>query len=212
MQAVFGHFYVFDAEYTMVVQMFDGVPGAHRGRSAEGVRARRRPRRLTRTVVAISRQRPETAGCWDNATPEVVQTGRPACSVEGVGRSGQNTRKAAALRRGGDAPLKVWLDDVLDEPARRPPEGWVGVKTPAEAIELLKTGRVVELSLDHDLGVFDENGREETGYDVLLWIEEQVAVHGFIPPSVMKAHSSNSSAHDKMLRAIGAIERLADGS
>jgi hypothetical protein len=76
-------------------------------------------------------------------------------------------------------------------------------------IELLKTGEVEELSLDHDLAAFREDGTESTGYDVLLWIEEQVVVHGFEPPRVMRVHSSNSSAHDKMLRAIESINRHA---
>ena len=40
------------------------------------------------------------------------------------------------------------------------------MKTPEEAIELLKTDRVTHLSLDHDLGLSDER----TGYAVLLWI------------------------------------------
>lgn len=40
------------------------------------------------------------------------------------------------------------------------------MRWPDEAIELLKSGEVRKLSLDHDLGD-DERG---TGYDVLLWI------------------------------------------
>jgi Cyclic-phosphate processing Receiver domain len=59
-----------------------------------------------------------------------------------------------------------------------------------DTIELLKTGKVEELSLDHDLGTVDEAGRESTGYDVLLWIEEQVALHGLVPP-VLHVHSAN---------------------
>ena len=30
------------------------------------------------------------------------------------------------------------------------------------------------LLLDHDLASYDEAGREHTGYDVMLWLEEQV--------------------------------------
>jgi len=52
---------------------------------------------------------------------------------------------------------------------------------------------VVEISLDHDLGN-DERG---TGYDVVLWIEEQVITKGFQPP-VIKVHSANASARQKM--------------
>lgn len=94
--------------------------------------------------------------------------------------------------------LRVFLDDE-----RLTPEGWVRVYWPDEAIELLQTRAVAEISLDHDLGD-DERG---TGYDVVLWIEEAVALHGFIPPK-MSVHSANSSAREKMEAGIRAIERL----
>ena len=76
---------------------------------------------------------------------------------------------------------------------------------PEEAIELLKSGRVEELSLDDDLGD-DERG---TGYDVVTWVEEAVATRGFRPPR-MKVHSANPSAREKMEAGICAIERLAE--
>ena len=43
--------------------------------------------------------------------------------------------------------MRVYLDDL-----RPAPEGWVRVFWPEEAITLLKTGLVTEISLDHDLG------------------------------------------------------------
>ncbi len=64
-----------------------------------------------------------------------------------------------------------------------------------------------ELSLDHDLGD-DERG---TGYDVVLWIEEAVALRGFRPPKIY-VHSANSSARDKMIAGIQSIERMAKES
>lgn len=94
--------------------------------------------------------------------------------------------------------MKVYLDDE-----REAPEGWIQTRWPDETIELLKTGEVTELSLDHDLGD-DERG---TGYDVVLWVEEQVATEGFEPPA-MNVHSANSSARIKMEAGIAAIERL----
>jgi hypothetical protein len=63
--------------------------------------------------------------------------------------------------------VKVWLDDRRS-PYPQPDE-WVWVRTPAEAIELLESGTVSELSLDHDLGLMDGE-RELTGYDVVTWI------------------------------------------
>jgi len=84
--------------------------------------------------------------------------------------------------------MKVYLDDE-----RATPDGWLRVYWPEEAIELLKTGKVEEISLDHDLGD-DERG---TGYDVVLWIEEAVFTRGFEPPKT-RVHSANSSARFKM--------------
>lgn len=97
--------------------------------------------------------------------------------------------------------MKVYLDDE-----RPTPVGWVGVRWPEEAIALLKTGRVVELSLDHDLGD-DDRG---TGYDVILWIEEAVVTAGFTPP-LISVHSANASARQKMLAGIASIRRLSAG-
>ena len=91
--------------------------------------------------------------------------------------------------------MKVYLDDE-----RTTPEGWVRTYWPDEVIELLETGEVSDLSLDHDLGD-DDRG---TGYDVLLWIEEMVYTHDFVPPK-MKVHSANSSARQKMENAIESI-------
>jgi hypothetical protein len=92
--------------------------------------------------------------------------------------------------------VKVFLDDLRDTP-----EGWIRAYWPEDVIELLKSNNVIELSLDHDLGD-DEHG---TGYDVLLWIEEQVFCQGFQPPYIT-IHSANSSARMKMHAAIISIE------
>lgn len=95
----------------------------------------------------------------------------------------------------GGTRLKVFLDDE-----RITPEGWVRTFWPEEVIVLLKTGQVTDLSLDHDLGD-DDHG---TGYAVLLWLEEQVALHGMRPPRI-QVHSANSSARLKMEAAIASI-------
>jgi len=94
--------------------------------------------------------------------------------------------------------VKVYLDDE-----RVPPEGWVLVRWPDEVIDLLKTGEVTHLSLDHDLG---DDGRG-TGYDVLLWLEEQVFNNKFFKVPEMKVHSANSGARPKMESAIRSIQR-----
>ncbi len=93
--------------------------------------------------------------------------------------------------------MKVYLDDE-----RQTPAGWVRVYWPDEAIDLLKTGAVQVISLDHDLGD-DERG---TGYDVVLWIEEAVFTRGFKPPHI-SVHSANASAKEKMQSGIESIRR-----
>lgn len=95
--------------------------------------------------------------------------------------------------------MRVYLDDE-----RVTPDGWIRVFWPDEAIALLKTGHVSSISLDHDLGD-DARG---TGYDVVLWIEQAVALEGFTPPEIV-VHSANSSARIKMQAGIDSISRLA---
>jgi|ERR1022692_1029267 hypothetical protein len=95
--------------------------------------------------------------------------------------------------------MKVYLDDE-----RIAPEGWVQVRWPDETIKLLRTGTVTHLSLDHDLGD-DQRG---TGYDVLLWIEQEVALCQFTPPAMIEVHSANPAGRKRMLAAIESILRM----
>lgn len=89
----------------------------------------------------------------------------------------------------------VFLDD-----SRTPPEGWDHVLWPDEAIVLLRTGAVTDLSLDHDLG----DDLRGTGYDVLLWTEEAVALADFKPPRIT-IHSANPAARLRMDAALRSI-------
>ena len=100
--------------------------------------------------------------------------------------------------------VKVWLDDFRPAPA-----GWIRTYWPEEVIELLKTGDVEEISLDHDLG--DHFGRppgvdkERTGYDVLVWMEEAVLTEGFTPPTI-NIHTANPVAEKRMWACVRAME------
>ena len=94
--------------------------------------------------------------------------------------------------------MKVYLDDE-----RVAPDGWIQARWPEDAISLLESGEVTELSLDHDLGD-DDHG---TGYEVIIWIEHAVATRGFQPPKI-KVHSANTSARSKMESGISSINRL----
>jgi hypothetical protein len=91
--------------------------------------------------------------------------------------------------------MKVYLDDE-----RPTPPGWTRAYTSHEAIALLSTGQVTIISLDHDLGP-PEAG---TGYDVCLWLEEQVILNGFTPPEV-RIHSANPVGRQRMQNAVKAL-------
>lgn len=91
--------------------------------------------------------------------------------------------------------MKIFLDDL-----RPAPDGWIRVFWPDEAIALLRTGEVTDISLDHDLGD-DQRG---TGYDVLLWIEEAVATVNFKAPRMI-IHSANPAARERMDAAVAVI-------
>lgn len=72
--------------------------------------------------------------------------------------------------------VRLWLDDT-----RPTPEGWVGVSTVEEAIEVLETGRVVEASLDYDLGLGNRYG-----HALCRWMAREN-----VWPEVLTVHSSN---------------------
>jgi hypothetical protein len=95
--------------------------------------------------------------------------------------------------------MKVYLDDE-----RNTPDGWFRVYEPHQAIGILESGNVTHISLDHDLG--DDEGIG-TGYDVILWIEEQVALSNFVPPRIL-VHSANPSAQKKMKLGVEQIRKL----
>jgi hypothetical protein len=115
-------------------------------------------------------------------------------SDEAIGPEGR-----LELRQGPITDLRVWLDDDLEDCAA--PKGWIHVTTAWDAIGLLKTERVVELSLDHDLGDDEANGR---GVDVVGFIAEQQEVHGRVlwPRDGITIHSGNPYGRDSMRRTI----------
>jgi hypothetical protein len=115
--------------------------------------------------------------------------------------------------------INLWLDD--ERPA---PDGWVHVKTDAEARVLLAQGIVQDASLDHDLGACDDcmrGGDKEdwlsrtkyrempncihfgTGYTLICWIEET----GHWPKGSISVHSANAAGRAKMMAAIKNKER-----
>lgn len=95
--------------------------------------------------------------------------------------------------------MRLYVDDI-----RTPPEGWQIARNYDEAIYYINTGKVTEVSLDHDLG---NEGFGWTGNDVLLWIEREV-YFDHIPKPVIHVHTSNPAGRRKMELGIKAIEKM----
>ena len=102
--------------------------------------------------------------------------------------------------------MKVFLDDIRDCG-----DTWLRVSRPSDVILLLQTGLVREISLDHDLGANkawrEYRDFEETGYDVLEWIERKVVSCNF-PPPIIHIHTDNPPARARMLAAVETIKKL----
>lgn len=91
--------------------------------------------------------------------------------------------------------MKVWLDDV-----REPPDdSWTWAKSSNEAIALLKWRPVVEISLDHDLGLYDTGMR--------------VAKHivGMLARPIVHIHSMNPVGAKAMRDLLADRREKADG-
>jgi len=120
--------------------------------------------------------------------------------------------KRPAATTGMNGPrreLRVWLDD---DRARRPaPRGWIHVTKASEAIALLGSGRVVELSLDHDLG---DEAKRGSGADVLDYLARQQELCGrdLWPRDGITLHAADARARDAMARTIreyaGKVSRI----
>ena len=83
--------------------------------------------------------------------------------------------------------MNLWIDDVR-EPWRYGKLGWVWAKTFEEAQQYLQSGKVHDVSFDHDLdpdhypwsGIpLDQH--YDTGYDLLVWMKDNgIKVSGWI--------------------------------
>jgi hypothetical protein len=97
--------------------------------------------------------------------------------------------------------MRLYLDDVR----QTPPDFDLRARTAAEAIEMLKTGRITMISFDHDLGE-PECG---TGYDVARWIEKQVYTNPEFRMPDWRVHSGNPVGAGNIHRAMLSAARRA---
>jgi hypothetical protein len=87
--------------------------------------------------------------------------------------------------------MKLWVDDLRPKPL----EYDFVAKDGATAISLLETGRITEISLDHDLG----DGGD--GYTIAKWIETEARI-GRLNPIFWKIHSMNPVGTQNMRMAL----------
>ena len=94
--------------------------------------------------------------------------------------------------------MKLFLDDI-----REAPDGWVCVRDPHEAMDILTHGKVDEISFDHDLGE-----GVPTGYDVATWLEAQVIMGHLACPKYLNCHSANPVGRKRIMQVIENLERF----
>jgi hypothetical protein len=103
--------------------------------------------------------------------------------------------------------IKIWLDDERNpqDPITQQQFGAISdetwIKTAEEAIQLIESGNVSSISLDHDLRT------EKTGLDVANFIEEQ-AFKDKIPKLHWRIHSTNSTEKEKMEKALKKADKF----
>ncbi len=101
----------------------------------------------------------------------------------------------------------VWSDRLYLDDERPTPEGWLRAYTANEAIAHISTGKLKEVSLDHDLG--DLDGDCGDGYEVACYIEE-AAWLGKIPRLRWTVHSMNPTGAEKMRMALYSANKAWD--
>lgn len=134
--------------------------------------------------------------------------------AEGIDEFGNpaGERALSTSKRGAPKCVRLWLDDIRPMPAGY--THWC--ERAGTAINILATGSVAHISLDHDLaeehygstGYCDGLAHVGTGYSVALWIEDAVA-RGLIDMPTWEVHSMNPSGAAKIRAAMESAERLA---
>lgn len=93
---------------------------------------------------------------------------------------------------------KLWVDDI-----RTPlDDTYDVVRTYDDAIAALTATVYTDIYLDHDLACF-KNGRELTGYDVVMWIVDQkINNPAFTPPVRYHMLTANPVGRENMMALI----------
>lgn len=90
--------------------------------------------------------------------------------------------------------MKLFVDDY-----RATPSGWTRAYTAPQAIAVLESGVVDEISLNYDLGCAPGAG---TGIDVLRWISGRAVSDPEFPVPKIQVHSEFPPISEKLMREI----------
>lgn len=102
--------------------------------------------------------------------------------------------------------FNLYLDDIRNPPNDRE-NGYVIVRKYNPCIHLINNNpnSIEFMSLDHDLGDFSgQDGREMTGYDVLLWMEKNLDKIT-LPPKGIMVHSANPIGKRRMIEVVRSL-------
>jgi hypothetical protein len=83
--------------------------------------------------------------------------------------------------------LKLFVDDLRNPPT----QDWMVARSYGEAVAVLSTAPVVEISLDHDLG------EDKSGYDVAKWMIESDTW-----PRIIRVHTANPVGRDNIFQLL----------
>jgi len=122
--------------------------------------------------------------------------------IEWVSSRTRTSPSEAGVTVATKAMTKLWHDDV-----RRPPDdSWLWARTNEEAMAILRTGGVTEISLDYDLGLEDVDPDSEgayrrvgsspngTGLDLARWMCDHDSV-----PAKVSVHSWNAAGAEALV-------------
>ena len=97
--------------------------------------------------------------------------------------------------------IKLWVDDI-----RKAPDGWHWAKTATEAIRILATQVVTEISIDHDISHKVAVGNVSRPYpcpetfESVAWFVRQLLFGPSTQLTRITIHTANGPAGDRMMK------------
>lgn len=94
--------------------------------------------------------------------------------------------------------MKLFVDDI-----RKPPEGWQVARTITDAIRILATQEVEEISLDHDIACRLVMGQEHSSEETFEPVARYLALMPAERRPKISIHTANPGAGQVMAKILG---------